>query len=85
VKGEIYVTPIREEHIRMLIKILPIMVTSHLFHLYGLIPKEMDVEGDYLFDFGGYFLLEGMKRISWKEDSLQYFHNGHVSLTNINP
>jgi hypothetical protein len=44
------VTPIRKEHSSVLIRILPIMVTSHLFHLYGIIPKEMLIEGDYLFD-----------------------------------
>jgi hypothetical protein len=42
VKGEIYVTPISEEHRSVIIRILPIdMVTSHIFHLYGLRHKEM--------------------------------------------
>jgi hypothetical protein len=41
VKGEIYVTPIREEHRSVLIRILPIMVMSHVFHFYGLRHKEM--------------------------------------------
>jgi hypothetical protein len=49
------VTPIREEQISLIIRILPIMATSHIFHLYGVIPKEMLVEGDYLCDVGGYF------------------------------
>jgi hypothetical protein len=49
------VTHVRKEHRNMLIRILPIMVTSHIFHLYGLVLKEMLVEGDYLFDVGGYF------------------------------
>jgi hypothetical protein len=55
VKGERYVTPISEEHRSVLIRILPIMVPTHLFHLYGISPKERLVEGDYLFDVGGYF------------------------------
>jgi hypothetical protein len=47
------VTPKSKEHRSILIRILPIMVTSHIFHSYGIIPKEMFVEGDYLFDVAG--------------------------------
>ena len=57
-------TPISEEQRSVLIRILKIMVTSHIFHSYGVIPKEMLVEGDYLFDVGVYFSLDGMKRMS---------------------
>jgi hypothetical protein len=31
------------------------MITSHIFHLYGLGPQDMLVEGDYFFDVGEYF------------------------------
>jgi hypothetical protein len=55
VKVEKHVKPISEEHRSVLIRILPIIVTSNIFHLYGTIPKEMIVEGNYLFDVGGYF------------------------------
>jgi len=55
VKGERYVTPVSEEHGSVIIRILLIMVTSHIFHLYGLDPQDMLVEGDYFFDVGEYF------------------------------
>jgi hypothetical protein len=38
-------TPLKEEHRSVLIRILPIMVMSHVFHLYGIITKYMLVEG----------------------------------------
>lgn len=38
------------------------MVKSHLCHLYGLTPKELLVEGDCLFDVGGYFIIKGHEK-----------------------
>jgi len=69
VKGESYVTPISKEHRSLLIRILPIMVMSHLSHLYGIIPKEILVNGNYLFDVGGYFQLDGTKECHGRKSS----------------
>lgn len=63
VKGGRHVTPISEEQKSVLVGRLPIMVKSHLCHLYGLTPKELLAEGDCFFDVGGYFIIKGHEKI----------------------